>query len=59
MKVEDISAYQQKERRIPLFKTIFFSLLNLFKASGFLPYYAIYPITFSALVIKENSFKHT
>lgn len=37
-------------------KQTLFSLLNLCKASGFLPYYAIYPIAFPALVIKENSF---
>lgn len=58
IKVEDISVYQQKESRIPVFKNVF-SLVNLFKTSGFLPYYATHPITFPALVIKENSFKHT
>lgn len=57
MKLEELSAFQQKESTIVLFKTLF-SFLNVFKTIAFLPYEAIYFITFSALVIKEISFKH-
>lgn len=41
----DISTYQQKEKQDIFFKT-FFSFLNLFKTSGFLPFDTVYLLHF-------------